>query len=112
MRVFIWTNSQPLRDAALDTGIIVHELSYGLSRRLTGGPRNSRCLGTDEGQGLGEGWGDFIAVLVWMTGEVARKENALERDHVIAGWVANKPNGVRKYPYSKVCETSLLWFQF
>ncbi|KAG9000691.1 Fungalysin/Thermolysin Extracellular metalloproteinase 5, partial [Tulasnella sp. 427] len=63
MRVYIWTHSVPFRDASLDTGIVVHELSHGLSRRLTGGPRNSRCLGTDEGAGLSEGWGDFTAVL-------------------------------------------------
>ncbi|KAG8977796.1 Fungalysin/Thermolysin Extracellular metalloproteinase 5, partial [Tulasnella sp. 427] len=54
-----------------------------------------------------EGWGDFTAVLVWMTGAVKREEkDALDRDYTVAGWVANKTEGVRRYPYSRNMTTN------
>lgn len=47
----------PYRDGDLEAGIVIHELSHGLSTRLTGGPANSGCLGWGESGGMGEGWG-------------------------------------------------------
>jgi Fungalysin metallopeptidase (M36) len=47
----------PYRDGDLEAGIVIHELSHGLSTRLTGGPANSGCLGWAESGGMGEGWG-------------------------------------------------------
>ncbi|KAJ7186854.1 hypothetical protein C8R46DRAFT_1058231 [Mycena filopes] len=40
-----------------EAGIVIHELSHGLSTRLTGGPLNSGCLPFGESGGMGEGWG-------------------------------------------------------
>ncbi|KAG1717917.1 hypothetical protein EDD22DRAFT_964290 [Suillus occidentalis] len=41
----------------MEAGIVIHELAHGLSTRLTGGPKNSGCLGWGEAGGMGEGWG-------------------------------------------------------
>lgn len=41
----------------MEAGIVIHELTHGLSTRLTGGPKNSGCLGWGEAGGMGEGWG-------------------------------------------------------
>lgn len=56
-RMYIWNTATPYRDGDLEAGIVIHELSHGLSTRLTGGPRDSSCLGWGESGGMGEGWG-------------------------------------------------------
>lgn len=53
----LWDTRSPYPDGAMDADIIIHELSHGLSMRLTGGPKNSGCLGWGEPGGMGEGWG-------------------------------------------------------
>ncbi len=51
----------------LDAGIIAHEYGHGLSNRLTGGPSNADCLlSYTTGEQAGEGWSDFIALLLTM----------------------------------------------
>ena len=45
----------------MDASILIHELSHGLSARLTGGPKNSGCLGWAESGGMGEGWGGSLS---------------------------------------------------
>ena len=64
MRMYLWDTATPFRDGDLEAGIIIHELSHGLSTRLTGGPANSGCLAFGEPGGMGEGWGDAIATLI------------------------------------------------
>jgi len=56
-RMYLWNTANPYRDGDLEAGIVIHELSHGLSIRLTGGPANSGCLGWGESGGMGEGWG-------------------------------------------------------
>ena len=56
-RMYLWSTANPYRDGDLEAGIVIHELSHGLSTRLTGGPANSGCLGWGESGGMGEGWG-------------------------------------------------------
>ena len=56
-RMYLWNTANPYRDGDLEAGIVIHELSHGLSTRLTGGPSNSGCLGWGESGGMGEGWG-------------------------------------------------------
>lgn len=43
--------------------ILVHELTHGITNRLTGGG-TGRCLQTLEAGGLGEGWSDAMAEYV------------------------------------------------
>jgi extracellular elastinolytic metalloproteinase len=84
----------PHRDGDLESGIIVHEYSHGISTRLTGGPANSGCLGWGEAGGMGEGWGDFFATILRMKKEYNRTIN-----FSMGEW-ANGGEGIRNYLYS------------
>lgn len=61
MRMYLWNTALPYRDGDFEAGIVIHELSHGLSTRLTGGPANSGCLGWGESGGMGEGWGGWFS---------------------------------------------------
>ncbi|KAI5121545.1 hypothetical protein M0805_002604 [Coniferiporia weirii] len=91
-RMYIWNTAQPYRDGDLEAGIVIHELSHGLSTRLTGGPANSGCLGWGESGGMGEGWGDFLATVIRSTSTYS--------DYAMGAWAANRPTGIRNYVYS------------
>ena len=47
------------RDGSLDTEVLIHELTHGMTNRLIG---NAAGLVWDPGVGLGEGWSDFYAL--------------------------------------------------
>ena len=51
---------QPNRDGSLNNDIIVHEMTHGITNRLTGGG-TARCLQSTESRGMGEGWSDAMA---------------------------------------------------
>ena len=55
--MYLWNTDSPYPDGDMEAGIVIHELTHGLSTRLTGGPKNSGCLGWGEAGGMGEGWG-------------------------------------------------------
>lgn len=59
-RMGLWDTSSPYADGSMATDIVIHELSHGLSSRLTGGPKNAGCLGWGESGGMGEGWGGSL----------------------------------------------------
>jgi extracellular elastinolytic metalloproteinase len=61
--MYIWTQSTPNRDGVLQTDIPVHELTHGITNRMTGGG-TGRCLQTTEAGGMGEGWSDAMAECV------------------------------------------------
>ncbi|KAG8934443.1 Fungalysin/Thermolysin Extracellular metalloproteinase 5 [Tulasnella sp. 418] len=92
MRMYVWNTATPYRDGDLEAGIVIHELSHGLSTRLTGGPANSGCLGWGESGGMGEGWGDFLATSI-------RSTNTYH-DFPMGSWAANQEKGIRNYIYS------------
>ncbi|KAI1789881.1 Fungalysin metallopeptidase-domain-containing protein [Ganoderma leucocontextum] len=91
-RMYLWNTANPYRDGDLEAGIVIHELSHGLSTRLTGGPANSGCLGWGEAGGMGEGWGDFLATTI--------RSNKVYSDYPMGSWAANVEKGIRNYPYS------------
>ena len=116
--MYIWNTATPYRDGDLEAGIVIHELSHGLSTRLTGGPSDSSCLGWGESGGMGEGWGgetthrildsvifercvtDFLATTV--------RSNKVYSDYAMGAWAANREKGIRNYIYSLVstiCQT-------
>ncbi|KAF5347213.1 hypothetical protein D9758_011045 [Tetrapyrgos nigripes] len=92
MRMYLWNTAIPYRDGDFEAGIVIHELSHGLSTRLTGGPLNSGCLGWGESGGMGEGWGDFLATTIRSTKKYS--------DYPMGAWAANRETGIRNYPYS------------
>jgi len=91
-RMYIWNTATPYRDGDLEAGIVIHEVSHGLSTRLTGGPKDSSCLGWGESGGMGEGWGDFLATTI--------RSNKVYSDYSMGSWAANDPKGIRYFVYS------------
>ncbi|CAO3590418.1 unnamed protein product [Absidia cylindrospora] len=94
MRMYVWDQTHPMRDGDFETGIVIHEYTHGVSNRLTGGPKNSNCLGWGESGGMGEGWGDFVATIIRMKPEYKR-----DIDFGMGDW-ANGGESIRKYKYS------------
>ncbi|OAD71513.1 hypothetical protein PHYBLDRAFT_134581 [Phycomyces blakesleeanus NRRL 1555(-)] len=100
MRMYVWDQTKPMRDGDFESGIVIHEYTHGVSTRLTGGPKNSNCLGWGEAGGMGEGWGDFVATIIQMKSEYTR-----EVDFAMGGW-SNGGKGIRKYNYSTNIKTN------
>src|SRR4029079_13582805 len=61
--MYEWPSPSPSRDSDLDNGVIIHEYGHGVSNRLTGGPANSNALNNIQSGGMGEGWGDWWAMM-------------------------------------------------
>ncbi|KAK0436271.1 Fungalysin metallopeptidase-domain-containing protein [Armillaria borealis] len=89
-RMFLWTNTIPSRDGDLQNDIIVHEITHGITNRLTGGG-TARCLQTLESAGLGEVDGQTQ----WRS-----MASGTISDYVLGVWATNNPAGIREYPYS------------
>ncbi|TFY63997.1 hypothetical protein EVG20_g6103 [Dentipellis fragilis] len=92
MRMFLWDETSPERDGALENDIVTHENTHGITNRMTGGG-TGRCLQTTEAGGMGEGWSDTMAN--W----AEAKGTPLE-DFVLGQYVTNDPAGIRSHPYS------------
>lgn len=101
MRMYLWTESTPVRDAAFEAGVIIHEYTHGLSTRLTGGGSNSNCLSGTESGGMGEGWGDFMATAIRL-----KEADTRETDYTMGAWVYNNEAGIRAYPFSTDMDTN------
>ncbi|KAG6862518.1 hypothetical protein C0995_000066 [Termitomyces sp. Mi166 len=91
-RMYIWNLANPRRDGAMENDILVHEMTHGVTNRLTGGG-TGRCLQTLEAGGMGEGWSDAMAD--WIT-----QTSAPIEDFVLGAYVTNKSAGIRTHPYS------------
>lgn len=83
------------RDGSLDNGVVAHEYGHGLSIRLTGGPSNSNCLDNNE-QG-GEGWSDWLALLLTIEPGDAGTDSRPIGTYALAD---TSGGGIRRYPYS------------
>ncbi|KFZ19247.1 hypothetical protein V501_00743 [Pseudogymnoascus sp. VKM F-4519 (FW-2642)] len=101
MRMYIWDESTPYRDCSFDAGVIIHEYTHGVSNRLTGGPANTGCLNVLEAGGMGEGWGDFMAIAIHLKTADTRAKN-----YPMGDWIANDPKGIRNYLYSTSLTTN------
>jgi extracellular elastinolytic metalloproteinase len=106
MLMFIWTYSTPKRDCAFDAGVIIHEYTHGVSNRLTGGPANSACLNVLEAGGMGEGWGDFMAIAIH-----AKTTDTRAKNYPLGDWIYNDPAGIRDYLYSTSLTTNPLTYK-
>ncbi|KAJ3111698.1 Fungalysin/Thermolysin Extracellular metalloproteinase 5 [Phlyctochytrium bullatum] len=96
MNMYVWTRTVPRRDGDVDNGIIVHELTHGLSNRLTGGLGNGACLGILESGGMGEGWSDTLAWSLTMKANMTRATTRTMGSYAINEYV----KGIRRFPYS------------
>ncbi|KAI8805504.1 Fungalysin metallopeptidase-domain-containing protein [Cladochytrium replicatum] len=95
MRVALYTYTTPNRDSGLANEIVAHEMTHGLTNRLTGGPANSNCLQDYESGGLAEGWSDAFALFVTLHDDADRNGS-----YPSGVWLRNKTGGFRTYPYS------------
>lgn len=98
MRMYVWTYTTPRRDGDLENDIITHEMTHGLTNRLTGGG-TGRCLQTTEAGGMGEGWSDAMA-------EWTELKSANITDYALGEYVYLK--NIRRYPYSTSAATNPL----
>ncbi|KAJ3504677.1 hypothetical protein NLJ89_g7813 [Agrocybe chaxingu] len=98
--MYLWDLTTPNRDGSLENDILVHEMTHGVTNRMTGGG-TGRCLQTLEAGGLGEGWSDALA-------EWTQHKSATIRDFVLGDYVTNNPAGIRTRPYSTSTTTNPL----
>lgn len=100
MQMYLFTYTNPKRDGDLDNGVITHEYTHGISNRLTGGPSNAACL--DNAEQMGEGWSDYIALMVttdWANATTSDGTKKRPLGNYAIGYPTSGP-GIRKYPYS------------
>lgn len=74
------------RHTAFDSSVVFHEFMHGVTNRLVGGPLDTRALDAPQSEGMGEGWGDYIAC-------------AINNTEVVGSWVVNQPLGIREFRY-------------
>ncbi|KAJ1342082.1 hypothetical protein BSLG_010697 [Batrachochytrium salamandrivorans] len=86
LNLHIYTATEPNRDPALDNTMLTHELTHGLSRRLTGGARGSICMISIESRGLSEGYSDAIALIF-----TAKPEDTHNTEKVMGEYVKERP---------------------
>lgn len=93
------------RDGTLDNLIVAHEWGHYISNRLVG---NAVGLSTPQARGLGEGWGDFTALLLTVKESDAQRPNNANFSgaYPIAGFTQSGAGnnghyfGIRRAPYS------------
>ncbi len=87
-------------DGTLDNAIVAHEWGHYITNRLVG---NAFGLINNQGRGMGEGWGDFMALLTYAA---EADKNVTGNDQYQAlypmyGWAdSNTYYGIRRVPYT------------
>ena len=104
MQMYVFTNgTAPARDGSLDSNVVWHEHTHGVSNRLIG---NGAGLGGTQSGGMGEGWSDLYAFLlgskttdsangVYTTGAYATYKCC-----GLSTYVTNYFYGIRRFPYA------------
>ncbi len=92
-------NSRPFKDSSWDNAIVSHEWGHYISNRLVG---NGNGLYNNQGRSMGEGWGDFHALM--MIAEAKDLElpgnDKLQRAYAAISYVDSFYYGIRSVPYS------------
>jgi uncharacterized repeat protein (TIGR01451 family) len=101
MQMYIFDFPTPNRDGSLDSTVVLHELTHGLSNRLIG---DGNGLIWDEGGGMGEGWSDFYALSLTHNTNAddpnAKYVAGAYATYQFIGLTDNYLYGIRRYPYS------------
>jgi hypothetical protein len=106
VRLGLFNSATPPRDSSLDSDVVFHELTHGVSSRLTGGAGNANCLSSPLSGGMGEGWSDIIALIFRMTPQDTRA-----KIQPVGAYVANDPKGIRSFPYSTNKQVNPLMYE-
>jgi hypothetical protein len=102
VQMFLWTGT-PQLDGDLDQGVILHELTHGVSSRLVG---NSTGLTGTQARGMGEGWSDFLSLTL-----LRSEGDAINGQYLVGQYVRNNyARGIRRYPYSTDLSVNPLTF--
>jgi hypothetical protein len=106
------------RDGTIDNQIVAHEWGHYISNRLVG---NASGLSNIQGRGMGEGWGDFHALMITIRPEDAFAPSGPNFTGVYAmgGYALHNSLfgtnayyfGVRRYPYSTELAKNPLTFR-
>lgn len=103
MQMFLWTGPTPDYDGTVDSEVLIHEVTHGLSNRLHG---NASGLSTNMARGMGEGWSDWYAYTllaeptdpidgIYTTGGYATLL-------VASGFTGNYYYGIRRFPRAPI----------
>jgi extracellular elastinolytic metalloproteinase len=105
LRIGVFTNPLPNRDADLDQDVLIHEFTHGVSNRLHA---DSKGLNFLQSGGMGEGWSDFYARS--LLSDASEDPKGLfaagaysTLDFVLDGNMLGLDNyyyGVRRFPYA------------
>jgi len=104
MQLYLFNGPDPDRDVALDTEVLLHEYTHGLSERLTAGGQGLHATGLP--RALSEGWADFYAMA--LLGEAGDDPNGAYAVSAYSSYRVPGPQlfeenyyfGIRRYPYS------------
>src|SRR5262245_9373492 len=93
VQMYLWTTANPLLDGDFDQGVIIHELTHGLSARLVG---NGLGLSGMQSRGMGEGWSDYFGVVL-----LRGADDDVDGTYAVGQYVSNNyARGIRRFPYS------------
>ncbi|KAH6593986.1 hypothetical protein BASA50_006896 [Batrachochytrium salamandrivorans] len=106
LTIYISTATEPSRDPALDNTVVIHELTHGLTDRLTGGAQTKICMTDTESLGLSEGYSDIVAIIF-----TAKLEDTRNTEKVIGEYVEGDSQGLRRYPYTTDMDVNPLTYK-
>ncbi|HKQ77634.1 MAG TPA: M36 family metallopeptidase [Blastocatellia bacterium] len=93
MQMYLWTTANPLLDGDFDQGVIIHELTHGLSARLVG---DGDGLTGTQSRGMGEGWSDYFGIVL-----LRGADDDLDGTYAVGQYISNNyARGIRRFPYS------------
>jgi hypothetical protein len=98
MRTGLVTSTEPDTDNTIDTRTVAHEWGHYISNRLVG---NASGLFTSHARGIGEGWGDILAMIAVVDESDRQKPGNAQYEGAYGGsYSEHSYFGVRRYPYS------------
>lgn len=101
MQMFLFDFPTPQRDGILDSIVVLHELTHGLSNRLVG---DGNGLLWDVAGGMGEGWSDFVALSLTNNTNAddpnGQYPGGAYATYQLGGLTDNYLYGIRRFPYS------------
>jgi uncharacterized protein (TIGR03437 family) len=104
VQMFLWNLTSPQLDGSFDQGILIHELTHGVSTRLVS---DSMGLGAFQSGSMGEGWSDYLGLVL-----LRREQDDPNAVYPAGGYVLNDyARGGRRYPYSTDLQVNPLTFK-
>jgi large repetitive protein len=104
------------RDGTLDSAIVAHEWGHYISNRLIG---DANGLNNYQGSAMGEGWGDFHALMMQVREEdkTVPGNSNFQGVYTVSAYVTSAPGvpgtyyGIRRVPYSTSFSKNALTFK-